>query len=101
MKMETEALKNDCFHLVGFLLSSAHGLYNEPPDYGIYRLMDAAERLLALLDAHGLGDEFTLTLQQRLADEKAASMDADRQKAVLNQAVMDYSQELLRRLSAG
>ena len=98
--METDSLREDLFYLAGFLLTSACGLYHEPGEYGIYRLMDAAGRLLTTLESHGLSDAFLQHLSEELETEKADSMDSDRQQATLNRIVMEYSEELQRRLAA-
>jgi hypothetical protein len=96
--MDSEALKQDLFYLIGYLLSSAHGLYHEPGEYGIYRLMDAAGRLVGIMAAQGLADDFLLKLGEEIDQEKTASMDDDRQKATIERLAMEYSKELQRRL---
>ncbi len=97
--MDSENLKEELFYLTGFMLTSALGLYHEPADYGIYRLLDAAGRLLTIMEAHGLADDFMLGLSQEIEEEKAGSMDSDRQKETISRLVKKYSDELQRRLT--
>ena len=47
------------FLLLSYLLTSARGLADEPKGYGPFRLLDAAGRLLEIMEEHGLGDDFT------------------------------------------
>jgi hypothetical protein len=97
--MDTETLREDLFFLIGFILSSMHGLYHEPADYGIYRLLDAGGRLLSIMETHGLSDDFLRKLGQEIDEEKSGSMDSDRQKDTISRLVMEYTEELQRRLS--
>ncbi len=99
--MDPESLKDDLFALAGYLLTSAAGLYHEPGEYGIYRLLDAAGRLLAIMQTHGLSDEFIDHLGQEIAEEKASSMDHDRQEATVNRVVMEYTDQLQHHLENG
>ncbi len=87
-------LKDDLFLLVGYLLSSAHGLYGEPASYGPFRLLDAAGRLLELMDAHGLSDPFLEELEAELARERFGSMSERPTRDILNELVMRYTVEL-------
>jgi hypothetical protein len=96
--VDTEALREDLFNLIGFLLSSTHGLYNEPADYGIFRLIDATGRLLSIMEAHGISDDFLKNLNQEITDEMAGSMDSDRQKETVSRITLKYADELQRRL---
>jgi hypothetical protein len=97
-RMDNHQLQEDLFYLVGFLLSSAHGLYSEPAEYGVFRLMDTAGRLLEIMERHGLSDEFLQRLQGEIDEEKSGSMDDDRQKETINELVVEYTQELQRRI---
>ncbi len=96
--MDSETLREDLFNLIGFMLSSTHGLYNEPAEYGIYRLMDATGRLLSIMDAHGLSDDFLKYLSQEIEEEITGSMDNDRQKETISRITLQYAAELQRRL---
>jgi hypothetical protein len=97
--MNTAKLKEDVFLLIGFILTSMHGLYHEPAEYGIYRLLDVSGRLISIIETHGLSDEFLRKLGQEIEEEKAESVDSDRLKATISRLAMEYSAELQRRLS--
>lgn len=99
--VKTERLADDLFHLVGYLLSSAHGLYDEPPGYGPFRLLDAAGRLLAVLEDAGSSDPFLKDLRQAIDAERFGSGDDQALRAFLNRACLSYAAELKRRMAAG
>jgi hypothetical protein len=96
--VDQEMLKDDLFYLTGYMLTSASNLYDEPAEYGVFRLVDATERLLAIMAAHGLMDDYLMHLRGELREEKAGSMDSARQKATIHRMVMEYTSELQRRL---
>lgn len=79
-------LKEDLFYLIGYLVTSARGLYDEPPEYGIFRLIDATTRLLKIMDDCGLADEFLIHFNHMLEEEIAGSMDDTRQKETLDRS---------------
>jgi len=89
-----DALKNDLFLLVGYLLSSAHGLYDEPASYGPFRLLDAAGRLLEVMQSHNLSDPFLAEIEKELAKERFGAMSDLSMRDDLNALVMRYTAEL-------
>ena len=92
-------LKDDFFYLITFLITSARGLLDEPAEYGVYRLLDTAGRLLEMMDANRiLDDPFLKNLKNRLSDEMADSMDSQRQREMLDELLEMVSIELSRRL---
>lgn len=95
--MNEEALRRDMFLLVGYLLTSAHGLYGEPAGYGPFRLTDAAGRVLTIMEQRGLADAFTRQLERAIATERFGPSDDERLLATLNQLCLDYAAELKRR----
>jgi len=96
--MDTDGLQEDVFYLIGFILTSMHGLYHEPTEYGIYRLLDVAGRLLSIMEEHDLSDDFMRKLSEEIEEEKAGCMDSDRQKATIMQLAQEYAEELQNRL---
>jgi hypothetical protein len=92
-----ESLKHDLFLLLGFLLTSAHGLYDEPASYGPFRLVDAAGRLLELMQAQNLSDPFLQQLGEELARERFAAMSDPPLRQILDEWVMRYTEELKER----
>lgn len=95
--MDEEAWRHDLFLLVGYLLTSAHGLYGEPKGYGPFRLVDAAARLLAAMRAHGMGDPYLARLEEALEAERVGHSNDEELCAVLDGLVTDHAAELKRR----
>ncbi|WP_433272185.1 DUF6092 family protein [Actinosynnema sp. CS-041913] len=61
--------------LASYLLSSARGLLDEPPDYGHFRCMDGARRALELLDAESGKDPRVIAVRTRLDELSSAAMN--------------------------
>lgn len=97
--MNSEVLRRDLFLLVGYLLTSAHNLYDEPAGYGPFRLLDTAGRLLAIMEAHGLADPFLTQLESAVDAERFGHGDDQELHATLNELCLQYAAELKRRLS--
>jgi len=98
--MDTDALREDLFFLVGYILTSVHGLYHEPAEYGIYRLLEAGRRLLSIMEAHGLSEDYLRRLCEEIEEEQSGSMDDERQKETISRLALEYAQELQRRLGS-
>ncbi|MHC1770131.1 MAG: DUF6092 family protein [Flexilinea sp.] len=92
--METSALKNDLILLVSFLLTSARGLYDEPADYGTFRLIDSAGRLLQIMESHGMSDEFLNRLKQNIDEEREGNMDQSNRLDHLDQMILETVQQI-------
>jgi hypothetical protein len=97
--MDDKNLRRDLFLLVGYLLTSAHGLYGEPKGYGPFRLMDAAGRLLAIMQACELADPFLNRLQRTIDAERFGHGDDDTLQITLNELCLEYAAELKQRAS--
>jgi len=95
--METAALKDDLLLLVSYMLTSARGLYDEPADYGIFRLIDSAGRLLSVMESYGLADPFLSQLKQALDEEREGNMDQSNQRAHLDRMILDIVTEIQNR----
>lgn len=52
------------FELLSFLITSARGLLEEPTIYGPLRLVEAARKLLDIIDERGLGSQELDELKQ-------------------------------------
>jgi hypothetical protein len=97
--MDPDELKQEFFNLAAYMVTSARGLYDEPPDYGIFRLIDSAGRLLAIMEANGWTDPFLDHLKEELDEERTGNMDEDRQRQHMEQLVLEISAELKKRVS--
>ncbi|MGB9800339.1 MAG: DUF6092 family protein [Thermanaerothrix sp.] len=97
--MNAEHLQEEFFHLIAYMITSARGLYEEPADYGVFRLLDSAGRLLDILQNQGLlTDRFLLDLKQKIDAERENSMDNERQRRLLDEWILAISEEMRRRL---
>jgi hypothetical protein len=55
--MNRVKLEERVFELVGYMVTSGRNLLNETPLYGPFRLVDAASRLIAILEEEGVGSD--------------------------------------------
>jgi hypothetical protein len=97
--MSTEQLGEDLVNLVGFLLTGAHGLFDEPPGYGPFRLLDAAGRLLAVMETAELADPFLTQLRRRIDEQRFGPSDDQALRAFLDQASLQFAAGLKGRVS--
>jgi hypothetical protein len=93
--MSEKALQNGLFELIGYMLTSARGLVQEPPLYGPLRLLDGVSRLCALLENQP-GDHGFYTRLKRMIDEKKYSVlnEEDAFIAMMDEAVLLYTKQL-------
>jgi hypothetical protein len=75
-------------------------LFGEPKGYGPFRLVDTAGRLLEIMEAHGLGDDFLIELQEAVAAERFGDSDDDKLLEVLDDLCARYATELAARVPA-
>jgi hypothetical protein len=92
--LHDDSLRQDLLLLVGYLLTSAHGLHGEPAGYGPFRLLDAAGRLLAIMQAHGLTDPFLSQLEGVIAAERLGNSSDQELHAALDELCRRYAAEL-------
>lgn len=89
-------LDEGLFELIGYLLTSARGLLDEPAEYGPFRLVEAVSRLSGLMAEGGSRHEEFLRRMQRTVDEGKLSLMTDPQAftRLLDQAVIEYTRRL-------
>jgi hypothetical protein len=92
MRNENDKLRRQIVDLLGFLLTSAHGLFDEPKSYGPLRLLDAAGRLLEVSADAGINDEFLNTISKAIHGIRFESALVDRQ--ILDEIITMYAREL-------
>jgi len=95
--MNTADLKQELFLLTAYTLTSARGLYDEPADYGVFRLIDTAGRLLAIMESHDLLDPFLTRLKQVIDEEREGNMDDHHQRERLDQLILEIAHEIKNR----
>ncbi|GAB4528432.1 MAG: hypothetical protein Kow0063_04660 [Anaerolineae bacterium] len=96
--MNADRLRHELFYLLGFLLTSACGLYEEPASYGPRRLIDAARQLLFIMQMAGLGDTYLVELRQGLDRERFGNSNDQRLQEFLHQVCLEYAAELKQRV---
>jgi hypothetical protein len=79
--MKSDEMIEQLMELVGFLLSSARGLLEEPHSYAIFRLLDAAGRLLEVMDEQGLLDDSLQEIKAQVDGMRFAPMGEDEELA--------------------
>ena len=94
MKTESETLSADLTLLVGFLLSSADGLYDEPDGYGPFRLLDAARRVLSIMKNNNLATPFHIDLFDQIETEIISMKSDEETRAFINSLIMKYTNEV-------
>jgi hypothetical protein len=88
-ELDPSLLTIDLTEFVGFLVTSARGLMDEPAHYGPFRLIDATSRLVAILERRGLSTEFMSSLRGRIEAGKETSMGTTEEfKAFLDELVI-------------
>jgi hypothetical protein len=84
-------LKDELTALVIFMLASAHGLHEEPGSYAPFRLLDAAGRLIEVMERHGMDIS-------RLEEAKKG-IDEQRFKSMNSESLLPFLDEVLVELS--
>jgi hypothetical protein len=74
---DTEELRDELLLLIGYLLTSAHGLFQEPQSYGPARLLETAGRLLDLMEEQGLLDDSLQDLRAAIDRERYGPEDEE------------------------
>jgi hypothetical protein len=84
-------LEAKVFDLIGYMTSSARNLIDETPAYGPFRLVDAASRLIAILEETGVRSPRLSALRQEIDRGKySVTVGADEFKAFLDQLVDSF-----------
>jgi hypothetical protein len=91
-----EKLDQGLFEFFGYLLTSARGLFDEPAEYGPFRLVEAASRLSGLMaDAGSRHGDFLRRLQQAIDEGKLQLMtDAQSFARLLDGSILEYTRRL-------
>ena len=95
--MNDQSYQRDLSLLVGYLLTSAHGLYEEPVGYAPFRLLDTAGRLLAIMAAHGLDDPFFQELKEKIDAERTGHSSDEELRHTLDELCQQVAHELKKR----
>ncbi len=92
--MNRGAFERRIFDLVGYMATSGRNLIDETPLYGPFRLVDAASRLIEILEQEGIGSSRLSTLRERIdAGKYSVMVDEEEFKDYLDgvvDAVVDH-----------
>ena len=95
--METEEFRADILELLAYMITSARGLIDEPRYYGPFRLVEAAGRLIALLQRAGTDDPFLDQVAAKIRDrDPAVGRDEEAWEYFLDDLVVGLVKELKR-----
>jgi len=100
MKLSTgieDKLKNDSFNLLAFLVTSARNCVEEPKLYGSLRLIDAASRLIEILEEVNMADEFFVEVGRRINEAKSLMDDKGEFTDFLDVLILDFVDRLKKR----
>jgi hypothetical protein len=89
-KATRERLQERFTELASYLVTSARGLLDEPPEYGPFRLIQATHHVVKLLAEEGLSSEILDSVGRRIADVESSAMgqDPDDLRVVLDELVL-------------
>jgi hypothetical protein len=96
--MDKEVLKEELFNLIGYMITSARGLHEEPTDYRAFRMIDTTGRLLEIMESQGLLDPFLEELKDAIDDERFEAMNKESEIERLDAMVLKIADELQKRL---
>jgi hypothetical protein len=65
-----DKLEKEIFELICYMLVSARNLDRETKMYGPFRLVDAASKLIEILEKNGIYDEFLSQVRTMIEDNK-------------------------------
>lgn len=92
--MTTEVLRDELLLLVGFMLTSARGLVEEPKSYGPSRLLDAAGRVLDTMDEQSMLDQSLQEIKAQIDDERFGPMDDEGFVARLDDLAVNWTESI-------
>ena len=89
-------LDDGLFDLIGYLLTSARGLLDEPSEYGPFRLLEGVSRLCGLMsDSSSRHQELLGRLKLIIDRDKFTMMtDAEVFKGLLDNAVLEFTRSM-------
>ncbi|MEM3489957.1 MAG: DUF6092 family protein [Nitrososphaerota archaeon] len=87
--MDEKKLKDDLVLLISYLVTSARGCVDEPKSYGPFRLVDAASRLIEIMNKYGISDDTLIAIARTIDKDKFSTMtDPNKFLSMLDEAVL-------------
>ena len=96
--MNNRELERALFDLIGYMLTSARGLVEEPPMYGPFRLIEGVSRLCEmLLKEESEFQETYAELKEKIDARKFSLMtDEDEFIALMDETILYFTQKMKR-----
>ena len=94
--MIDQELYRELMDLMGFMITSARGLLDEPQLYGPFRLIDGVSKLCAIMENRVEADnELLARLRDKIDEGKFSVMtDVDTFTSMLDEVVLDFTKKL-------
>lgn len=94
--MNNQLIIEELFNLMGYMLTSAKGLFSEPKEYGPLRLVEGVSRLCSILTAMDKDNRsFYLDLQAKIDESKFSVMSNKKEfERMLEHSVSKYTDKL-------
>ena len=94
--MIDKELYRELMELMGFMITSARGLLDEPQMYGPFRLIDGASKLCAIMENRVEADNELLSrIKDKIDESKFHVMtDLDSFTSMLDEVVLDFTKKL-------
>ncbi len=92
-----DVLFKKLFEIIGYMLSSARGLVDEPQMYGPFRLVEGVSRLCGILAEEDTGySDFFLKLKTRIDGKKYSLMsDENTFIELMDDLVLDFTRKMI------
>ena len=87
--MDQARLEQKVFELVGYMVTSGRNLIDETPLYGPFRLVDAASRLITILEEEGVASSRLATIQEEIDNGKYSVMNSKQEFTSFLDSIVD------------
>ena len=96
--MGNSKVDKEMLEFMGYLVTSARGLVDEPALYGPFRLLEGVSKLCTILEEAGIGDRAFITSLQKKVDGGKFSVMTDRNAfvAMMDDVVLDVTKQLVK-----
>ncbi len=94
--MDNKVMEKELFDFMGYLLTSARGLVEEPQMYGPFRLIEGVSKLCEILLKEETEFEEIYKLLKDKIDERKFSLMTDENEfiALMDETVLDFTRKM-------